>query len=499
MKTVSQLLCLFLILFLFGVNVYRAATQSITCDEALTYNVFVWPELPTSLNTYDANHHVLHTLLCKLSVRWFGLSEFGLRVPSLAGGLLLLISAFRLVRYLFGRGWFSLFALATITLNPLVLDYLSAARGYSLALGFLFWGLFLLTRYLSEDYDPPVRLLFRAGVAFGLSVAANLVFVVPVTAAGLVFTALVLLSRKPAGFAGRFRTAVDRFWGPAVVPAFLILALPLTHAAPRHFYYGAKTLDEALGNFLSVSLMHTAGVWALAPYLPHLEKWTGIAMWVVLPALTALILSAAGVCAVRWARTGDLRVLRTPDRGLLLSAGTIGLSFVTLVAAHVWLGVLYPLGRTGVYWPPLFTLAALAAAAGVRRTGAAGGAACAACVGVLAVALGLFVAGFTTDQYPEWQFDAGTRRIVQLLRERHRAAPAERVRLGATWVLEPSLNFYRHRYHLDWIQRVTRTGPDGDYDYYVLLAADKGLIERRRLRPLYTDPVSEATLACAER
>ncbi|HEX8984164.1 MAG TPA: hypothetical protein VF767_01980 [Bryobacteraceae bacterium] len=492
MKTAAQLLCLILILFLFATNVYRAATQSITTDEAFTYNKFVWPELTQTLAAYDANHHVLHSLLCKVSVRCFGLSEFGLRVPSLAGGLLFLVSVWRLARYVFGRGWFCLFALAAVVLNPQVLDYLSAARGYSLALGFLFYGLFLLTRYLAEDYDPPTAVLFRAGLACGLSVAANLVFLVPVVAAAATFSAVVLVAPAASSRRERFWMLVDRFWGPAIVPAFIVLVLPLTHATARNFYYGASSLDEMVEHLVRLSLMHNLRVWSLARFLPRFADWNAAAAHFVVPALSLLILAAAAFAIVRWARGRDLPALRPARRAGILLAGTMALTLAALVVARLRFDVLYPLGRTGLYWLPLFTFGVLLAAAELWNAGRAAKLASAACVGAIVVAMALFLAGFTTNQYPEWRFDAGTRRIVDILRARPSGTP---VRLGVNWRFEPSLNFYRHRYHLDWIQPVTRDGPDGAFDYYLLLPADAAVAERRALRPIYRDPVSEATLA----
>lgn len=498
-KSAPQLLCLALVLFLFSTNTYRAATQSITADEAFTYNNFVWPSLVQSFSTFDANNHLLHTLLSKLSVRWFGLSEFGLRVPSLMGGLLFLVSAWRLARRVFGRGWFCLFALTAVTLNPFVLDYLSAARGYGLALGLFFWGLFLLARYLAEDYDPPVRLLFRAGLALGLSVIANLVFLVPVAAAAGVFSLIAVLSPNPARFQDRFWGVVDRFWGPALVPPFVALILPLTKAGLKDFYYGAKSLEEMAHNLVVPSLMHKPGVWELRRYLPHFDSWPGVAVRIVIPALSLVILLVAARAAVRWIRARDIRALSAVERSLLLVAGTLALSFAAIVAAHARSGVLYPLRRTALYWPPLFTLASVAAIAILWRARIPGKMIAAAGAAIVALAIGLFAAGFTTDHYAEWRYDAGTKRIVNMLRELHRNQPGARVQLGVNWLFEPALNFYRHRYHLDWIEPVTRAGPDGDYDYYVLLPKDAPAMEKMHLRPLYRDPVSEATLAAPAR
>jgi hypothetical protein len=449
-KTVSQLACLALIAFLFGAGVYRAATQSIVIDEAYTYNRFVAPPLAESLATYDANNHVLHTLLCKVSVACFGLSELSLRLPALLGSLLFLVSVWRLARYVLGRGWLCLLAVAVVGLNPFVLDYLWAARGYSLALGLFFWSLFLLTRYLSEDYDPPERLLFRAGVVLGLSVAANLVFVVPAVAAG----AALLAARR-----ARLWTLVDRFCGPALVTAFLILVLPLTRAQGANFYYGTNSIAETVRSLV---------------ILP-----AGLS--VAVPVLVLVILVGAASHS------------RAP--ALLLLGGTMALSLAAVVAAHALLGVLYPLGRTGIYWPPLFALAAVFTLPWLRRAKLPGKLAAAAVSAVLLVSVGLFAASFRTGPIPEWRYDAGTRRIVRLLMARHATEPARRIQLGVSWPLEPSLNFYRQMYDLKWLVPVTRADPDGDYDFYVLLPQDQAILKTRALEPLYTDPVSQATLA----
>jgi len=45
------------------------------------------------------------------------------------------------------------------------------------------------------------------------------------------------------------------------------------------------------------------------------------------------------------------------------------------------------------------------------------------------------------------------------------------------------------------MEPVVRNSPDGEYDYYVLLPSDYGVISRRRLKEVYRDPLSEAVLA----
>ncbi|MGB9606283.1 MAG: hypothetical protein ACPL88_10455, partial [Bryobacteraceae bacterium] len=123
------------------VSVYRAATQSITADEAFTYNHFAGGDEP--VRVYDANNHVLFTWLARASVGVFGLSELSLRLPAVLGGWFYLAAVSVLARRLYGRGWLFLLAVAALALNPFVLDFLSAARGYGLALALLMWAIHL--------------------------------------------------------------------------------------------------------------------------------------------------------------------------------------------------------------------------------------------------------------------------------------------------------------------------------------------------------------------
>ena len=51
-----------------GLSVYRAATQSITVDEAFVYLEFLDRPWQALFEKYDAAHHVLHTCLSWLIV-----------------------------------------------------------------------------------------------------------------------------------------------------------------------------------------------------------------------------------------------------------------------------------------------------------------------------------------------------------------------------------------------------------------------------------------------
>src|SRR5437899_12217017 len=101
-STVSIKIVRGLLAALFAVNVYRAITQSVTAGEALNYTGFIGPPWTEALGRFDANDHVLNTLLVRISTWRFHLTELSLRLPSLLAGVFYLWVVFRMV-----RRWFS--------------------------------------------------------------------------------------------------------------------------------------------------------------------------------------------------------------------------------------------------------------------------------------------------------------------------------------------------------------------------------------------------------
>jgi hypothetical protein len=85
--------------------------------------------------------------------------------------------------------------------------------------------------------------------------------------------------------------------------------------------------------------------------------------------------------------------------------------------------------------------------------------------------------------------------MMQRIRAGYAIEPLSRVREGATWQLEPMINFYRVAWKLEWMDPVYRQSPAGSYDYYMLLFDDTAHIERLNLRPLMRDRLSGSVLA----
>jgi 4-amino-4-deoxy-L-arabinose transferase-like glycosyltransferase len=460
-----------LLILLFAVSVYRAVTQSIVYDEALTWELYIAGPFSAIFQHFDANHHFLNTLLMRLSTGIFGVSEWSMRLPALGGAALYFTAVDRVSRRAFGEGWTSLLAVALLSLNPFVLDFMVAARGYGMGLGLWMWALALVYEQLSLPFPQPRRLLL-AGSALALSVTANLIFAPPAAAlAGM--TIYFLSTKKPPEAAKRrkqkqpARKGTPWIWfaGPIVVIAvvFLLLA-PVEDIKAEQLYTGANSIAESLRSLASVSLEHSGPLRSgKAP-----DLWRDAVAFGIAP----LILAA-----------GFALGLRRRSLWLILAAGTAVFSAVALLLIHVVLGTPYPADRTGIYFLPLVTLVLI----GLARM-----------VPVAPYVLGglfvlLFAAEFNTRKFYVWDYDADTRTIGEYIAA-HRDPSAAVTRVGGSWQLQESLQFYGYKNQWTWMELTNRPAPG--MDYYALIPQDRAVATGSLgLKTLYRGAVSQSVLA----
>jgi len=465
------------------VNVYRAATQSVTADEAFTYNHFAGGDEPVKV--YDSNNHVLFTWLARGSVAVFGLSELSLRLPSLLGGCLYLAAVFRLSAHLFAPAWLFGLAVVSLSLNPFVLDFLSAARGYGLALGLWLWAIYELAVSLGEAVASTRRVRLAA-ILLALAVAANLNLAPPGAALAVSFALLALWRWPPARL--RLAWLARNLVGPGLLVSILILFWPLRTASRSSFYFGVESLRQTLQGLVFYSFCHAR---------PNDPSFLQDLLWHVTPKFVVyLLVLLAGACLYLLVkgRGRKLEGLAPPEQSLLLLGGAAFATLALLAAAWRLAGLKYPVDRTALYWIPLFTLLCLACLASSPPRLVAWLLAAPVCAFLLLAVL-QYALQFNTRFYAQWRYDAATKRLAQLIRDRETAMAGRRVRIGATWLFEPSLNFYRQCYRMHWLEKVTRDGPHGDFDYYVLHGPDTALVEQLRLHVIYRDEFSGTVLA----
>lgn len=469
-------------------NLYRACTQSYVIDEAFSYLEFVSKPWAGLFVRFNANNHILYTILAHLSSLGLGASEWSLRLPSVLGGAVYLYACYRICFRSFGGKLWSLLVFLLLTVHPFILDFLSAARGYGLALAFLLSTCAFLLPRLQRGSLPVTAV---AGAAMGLCVAANLTMLVPVLSVAAGWVAVRLAQRQ---FSWTW------FWNsltvPAIVTAFVIVVLPLASAQPGEFYYGARNWTESVGAMTEVSFLYRRDGLAALPAAQSLLRLCHQMAPRCFIALSAAMALAAPFSLIRLRRTakevdvrsrGDALTAERDGRLAFFAVTWLGLLMINTIL-HRLLHVPLPLYRTSIYFLPLATLSAASLADRFRL--ARWPRLAFDAVAVLLI-LALAVQASVT-YYTEWRFDAGTKKISQMI---EREIPHKEVlRVRASWVLEATLNFYRTVHHLNWLP-LDRSNPDQPADAFVLVEADQALVAKRNLRVLYRDPVSKAVLA----
>src|ERR1022692_1088948 len=469
---VFSFLAIFILIAIPATNLYRAKTQSITCDEAYSYELWISQPLSRMYVAYDASNHVLQTLLSKISVAAFGVSEFTLRLPTLLAGFLYFIAVYRLSSLVFGKGGIFLLSVSVLSLNPLLLDLLSAARGYGLALAFCAWALFFMVKGPPQS---PYQML-RLAILLALSVSSNVSFLFIDAGLAALFVATLL-----AGSKGRaVLHALAYFVIPGIVLTLIIIGGPMRNAHSTDFFFGLPSLARSSNSLVYISLVPRLTLPGIHYYYDALIRFVDfITAWFV---PVTLCLSGIVLLAIKKA------FLNQPqDRFLFFCAGALLFSIGASYLAHRGTGLLYPVTRTGLPWIVFFLLTCLALAKKPALRWPM-------LVFLLACSL-WFTFELNANQYTEWSYDAGTKRIVTLLRNQHQAEPDKNWQVGVSWMLMPSMNFYKPLYHLNWFQPIDVRAGTAGLTRFVLVDKDTHLVQTLTLHTNYIDPVSSQVVA----
>jgi hypothetical protein len=468
-------------------------------------------------------------MLMRLSSAGFGYSEFSLRLTSVLAGGLFFVSVYRLCRMAFRGSWLFLLAVLITAGNPLVLDFMVAARGYGLALALFTFALLQVALYFSDHHSrddaslddasrddasqPPATLgrgrLVKAGLGIGLSFAASNTLAPACTVLTAMVTALLWqrAGAIQAKYASRFAAGTGRgrveawarvvvwFFGSLFIVAYLFLLVSPSVAVLHNF---AETMDTnrmpddtvfaSLRNLIQCSLAHDNGVGGIHSDAAAL----GLVRWVM-----GLALIPLAVLAAAW--LGWQMLQQRPGESLALCSALTSTIVIGAAAQVVYLHLAFGVpmlhDRYGLYFLPLAGFALASAADLLRRHGGpprvAGNAFFAA-----AALLAVFYCGqLNWTRFWVWQYDADTRVLLEQLAARvdiHRDRP---VVLGGSWLYEPSTNYYRITRHWTWMAPVYRGASDGVYDFYLLTAEESGVASQRGLERIATGKDSGTVLA----
>jgi hypothetical protein len=463
-----------------GISVYRAATQSITHDEARVFQLYMLGSVRHAFAYTGIQNHVLQAFLSRLTLSVLPATAFAIRIPTLIATAIYCAAVIVICGRLFTDRWMRWAAVALLTWHPYTLDFLSAARGYGLMLAFLM----LATAALLPDVSPfrERRAHLLAGVSLGLAIAATTACMFAV--AGIVFAYAGVLAMQ-----GEWADAVKRATTLAAT-ACVVAALPLAnqlYRASAGDYQNALSLGGDSFLLQMASLMR-ASTSRQNPYLVSVSALNSAQVAALAIAAVAVI----GAVALASARVTRWRAIDSRERAAVwLVAMLLGMASAT-VAAHVLFHMSYPQARMALYWIPFVTLTLLAAWSGTAAATPLRWAGWVLATSVLAVDLSLC----DVSTYADWIADAPDETLIQHIVQDHGTA-GRRATVGGSWVLEPSINFYRITKRLDWMDEMERRPPQKGDDYYVLIKQERDVVDRLGLRVLYEDHRTGTLVATA--
>jgi hypothetical protein len=308
------------------------------------------------------------------------------------------------------------------------------------------------------------------------------------------FSLMILLfdARRPLARARRMLPRLLLYLVlPGLVSFTLICAGPLRTATVGHFWAGVESPMGTIRGLVANAIRHSPPAWESPVFL---DAWVTL-MEALLMVAPVFILAAAVSLWVRSLRRGGFAHVEPRLASLILLLTILAGALLALALVHELVGLRYPQARAALYLFPLSVLCGVLlierADARPRLRAAARLAYALAALVAVQFALQLNVAHFALFRY-----DAGTKRIFSQILGLDPPRPGAQLRLGVDWLFAPSINFYRRMYDTRWIAPVTRDGPRGGEDYFVLLAEGyESFIADRRLEVLYTDPISGAILA----
>jgi hypothetical protein len=444
----------------------RAALQSITIDEATTYELHVNPMDPVHWLA-ASNNHILNSAIVRFFDAVFGLSHLTMRSGALMGALVYILAANVLCRWLSERPALRWSAFVCLVFNPFIMDYLVVARGYGLAAAFLLCLFAVIARYLRGGSPrDAVRDAAWCSVLAALCIAANFSFAIVCAAAVAV---LSLVASRGSGAVGKLKILAACTVPGLLVSAFLTLHAVLEWPAGQ-LWYGATSIGETARTLIESSL-HEPNPNLLNPLIMPVAKF--LRGWLIPAVLTATLVHLTWVM---FRRASSWRL-----NFAAIIASTIGLT----IAAH-WLafrsfGMLLPKERTALYVVVLLTLLVISVLS-VKSSYVTSG--------VLMLAALYFVGCLRLTYFREWRWNAGVNQAYHVLAYYNHNRGLTSV--ASSWHYSAALNCYRVMSGRESLAEITGDTPipTGRELYVLHEGINADFIGQQQLRIVWRGPES---------
>ncbi len=431
---------------------FKSWNNSFTHDESFTYNHYVHlaigdiilnkgPDIP--------NNHILNTLMMKGFDAAVGPSEFALRLPNWMAHC-----AFILFTYLWLRKFRNtamlLIGFAVMNLNIYLLDFFSLARGYGLSVSFMFISVYYLYNFLNNPKWISITWSFTAGALAVWSNFTLLNYYAALLAISGFYIAFLKLQNKNSIISNLELIKMTYFIIGITVFLVLLILVPLQTIKGNLFGPEVGFYQNTIRSLAFCTIRYDVNnaVTLLSGFIFFITIISGIIF------LSDFIKK-------------KYNLFRSPSLMILL---LLLLAVISTQLQHLFFNTQFLENRTGLFYIVLFNVCYVhlmhflienyAYKLFFYITGFL----------YPAILIISFIFNFQLSGPQDWMYDSCTKSAVKLLSQDYLNSrpPQEKVRLGATWIFEPALNFYRKKYNLIWLSEITRDDYHAPYDYYYI-------------------------------
>lgn len=420
---VFVLLCLVIMTAL----TYKAATSSITHDEAGTYlNHIVERQSVWACRTDPgcwriANNHLLNTAMITVAVDLFGPDELAIRLPNLLALMLYLWGCGVILIRLSANYLELLLGFALLCLNPFCMDFFALARGYGIGLGCMMASIGSVWLFLRASHN---WYWLAAGFVFAsLAVFANLTylsFLLVLAGSLLVYGTIKNLPRLSSL---THRKVMALLAVPLVCLGFIAWYFyhPIQFLSSRgEFLYGASSLIDSWFRFARDSVYGVT----------YFEGQHSVAA-----VLSAVLIVPSVVLGLR--RYADQKT--DAQLHFLVSLMCIML-FSFFILNNLVTGAQFPVGRKSIIYYPLTGLVVYLAICDLRQNRNVRWVRFV--VLVVTTALVLHISrSYHPERYREWWYDTDTKRMIYEVAQMH-SGEEQPLTLSTEWIFRPATQFY---------------------------------------------------------
>lgn len=447
-------------------DIVKACSASFTHDESLSYLWFVNDSFMHIINYYNPvlNNHILNTLLMKFFQWMFGSSELALRMPNILAHGVYMIFVYRLLSK--NVSGYSFFFFLLMNANPFLLDFFSLARGYGIAFSLMMIAFYYYCEYMKERkfFQHALALLFLL-----LAALANFGFI-------NLFLVFILVHNLMEFFIFKNRITLKNIWRFNYLNGLAFLLLLAVVYEPMRKIVQLNLLDtggmnEGVTGFWEDSVGSLLRVFAYFSANEALIVKIGQAVIILFSAWFILKIC---ICLFR------KKPLDQNER-MVIFFGSI---LYTLVGISVLQFVLFKTpflrDRFALFLDLLFLLMAGFLIMDFYRFVKG------YLAGSIMILLSTLASCHTINSlniiwYYNWLYDIHTKdAVVDVMAARAKEGSKE-ITLGANWVFDPAINFYKQTWKLNWLNRIDTNAAKIRGAYYYITGPEYSRLKREEI------------------